>query len=412
MFNRGASPWGRTPQQSGADPAMAILGLLALQLLGGGGAQQNLLPLRRQASAMPQFGIPQLGGLNRQAGWGMSPAQRQVWGGGYRQASVGLPSRGFAPAYGGGNALADILGGIARQQQGGWGYPPARQGGGWDFGGPSGTSRGGRGGGWTPPRAQDFGLSPTGYARFDAAIGPLLQREGGYVNDPNDRGGATRYGITAATAARYGLNPRNITPQQAAAIYYNDFWVGSGASQIQDPRLAELHFDAAVNHGPGNARRFLEQSGGDPARYNQLREQFYQNIIARNPSQQRFARGWANRMQEMWRIAQGGGGGYQTAALNQQQPTGARGGDAPWRATPTAATTTLRHDESAFSGVNPADYTTTLADGEIPDASLTDATGDYEDIGFADAAPADVIADAAPMETGGDYGGGDETLAV
>lgn len=64
----------------------------------------------------------------------------------------------------------------------------------------------------------------------------------------------------------------------AARSVYADIWNASGADQLPEP-LATAHFDAAVQFGPGVARQFLRQSGGDVTKYLDLREARYLDLM-------------------------------------------------------------------------------------------------------------------------------------
>lgn len=109
---------------------------------------------------------------------------------------------------------------------------------------------------------------------FEALIGPLLAREGGYVDDPRDVGGETHWGVTAAVARACGYaGPmREMTREQAAAIYRARYWTGPGLDRIaalSAPVAAKL-FDLGVNMGPGvgvafvqRALNALNEQGGD-----------------------------------------------------------------------------------------------------------------------------------------------------
>ena len=57
-------------------------------------------------------------------------------------------------------------------------------------------------------------------------IAEVIDREGGYVNHPADRGGPTNWGITIAVARHHGYtgDMRALSRQQAAAIYAADYW--------------------------------------------------------------------------------------------------------------------------------------------------------------------------------------------
>ncbi|WP_298565671.1 holin-associated N-acetylmuramidase [uncultured Aliiroseovarius sp.] len=96
----------------------------------------------------------------------------------------------------------------------------------------------------------------------------IVAREGGYVNDPDDPGGATKYGVTIHTMRRLGLDldrdgkvtskdVKALTRDQARDIFLKHYF--------QKPRLAELPrplqasvFDMYVNAG-GNAVRILQK---------------------------------------------------------------------------------------------------------------------------------------------------------
>lgn len=93
---------------------------------------------------------------------------------------------------------------------------------------------------------------------FDKAFEELIGIEGGYVNDPTDRGGETKYGISKR--AYPNLDIRNLSLAQAKQIYYTDYWKASGADQVLKYDLALELFDTAVNMGTSIARKFLQQS--------------------------------------------------------------------------------------------------------------------------------------------------------
>ncbi|MFO7597805.1 MAG: glycosyl hydrolase 108 family protein [Desulfocurvibacter africanus] len=92
---------------------------------------------------------------------------------------------------------------------------------------------------------------------FEEALAFVLSNEGGYVRDPRDPGGETKYGISRRSYP--GLDIANLTREQAAAIYRRDFWDGPGISRL--PReLALPVFDAAVNAGCRSAVRWLQEA--------------------------------------------------------------------------------------------------------------------------------------------------------
>ena len=106
----------------------------------------------------------------------------------------------------------------------------------------------------------------------------VLLKEGGYVNDIDDKGGETNKGITHTTYDFYrkskGLPTRNvrfITDEEVHDIYYNEYYKASGADKIDDPRLAMFVFDTAINHGLSTAKLLLKRSGGNLDKFIEVR---------------------------------------------------------------------------------------------------------------------------------------------
>ena len=101
----------------------------------------------------------------------------------------------------------------------------------------------------------------------DQIADAIVAREGGFVNDPDDPGGATKHGVTLGTMKRLGIDldgdgdtdvadVRRLTTAQARAIYVEHYY--------RRPRIAELPpalhatvFDMYVNAG-ANAVRLLQ----------------------------------------------------------------------------------------------------------------------------------------------------------
>lgn len=103
---------------------------------------------------------------------------------------------------------------------------------------------------------------------FEVAFERLIGHEGGYSNDPRDDGNwtggrqgrgeckGTKFGIAAASYPH--LDIKNLTLEQAKAIYREDFWDGIG--DATHPAIKFQVFDAAVNHGRDNAIRILQRA--------------------------------------------------------------------------------------------------------------------------------------------------------
>lgn len=98
---------------------------------------------------------------------------------------------------------------------------------------------------------------------FDTLVSELLGIEGGYANDPADSGGETNWGVTVATARRYGYaGPmRDMTREHAKAIYKSRYWTDPGFEAVAGmaPEVAAELFDTGVNAGVGAAAAFLQR---------------------------------------------------------------------------------------------------------------------------------------------------------
>lgn len=160
-------------------------------------------------------------------------------------------------------------------------------------------------------------------SKFDEALAFVLPEEGGYSNDPADRGGSTFEGVTQRAYDRYrlknGLHLRDVRqadPIEIAAFYRSEYWEPAHCDCLQQP-MATVCFDSAVQHGPERAIKFLQTACeldvdgvygpitakaalamGLPEieKYMDARHVYYDAIIQNDPSQARFAHGWANRM--------------------------------------------------------------------------------------------------------------------
>ena len=146
---------------------------------------------------------------------------------------------------------------------------------------------------------------------FDEAFEALIGHEGGYVNDPRDPGGETKYGISKR--AYPGTDIKNLTLDAAKAIYRRDYWAPAGCDSLPAAVRFDV-FDAAVNSGLGQAIRFLQTALGTKAdgqfgpasqaalraanpvtlqaRYSAARLQFMTGL----PGWQTYGKGWARRI--------------------------------------------------------------------------------------------------------------------
>lgn len=98
---------------------------------------------------------------------------------------------------------------------------------------------------------------------FEEVFERVMGHEGGYVNHPKDPGGETNWGITKNTALANGYfgAMRSMTRNQAKEIYRKAYWERAKCAQYNSA-LGFQMFDAAVNHGIGNAIRMLQRAVG------------------------------------------------------------------------------------------------------------------------------------------------------
>lgn len=147
---------------------------------------------------------------------------------------------------------------------------------------------------------------------------PAQRKAVGYVNDPSDRGGETKFGV--AKNPNPDVDIAKLTWAEAKDIYYKKYWLAAKCDQLPG-RYAALHFDVAVNSGVGRAAKFLQRALGieddgviGPVTLRKAnetdvfllcesvclqREQFYNSIVARDPSQAKFLKGWLRRVNEL-----------------------------------------------------------------------------------------------------------------
>ena len=98
----------------------------------------------------------------------------------------------------------------------------------------------------------------------DDLIQALIDREGGFVSHPADRGGPTKYGITEAVARAHGFAGamRDFPRDEAAAIYKRLYWLRPRFDQVakRSGAIAAELFDSGVNMGPSVAATFLQRA--------------------------------------------------------------------------------------------------------------------------------------------------------
>jgi lysozyme family protein len=160
----------------------------------------------------------------------------------------------------------------------------------------------------------------------DGIIDDLIRREGGFVDRPADRGGPTKFGITAETLGEArGLGRsataeevKALTESEARAIYRRLYIDKPGFTAIVDAPLRALLVDCAVHSGPARAVEWLQRALGvvadgrigpitigalassdrDLIRRRILAERlrFLGRLITKDSGQAAFAQGWLARV--------------------------------------------------------------------------------------------------------------------
>lgn len=147
--------------------------------------------------------------------------------------------------------------------------------------------------------------------KFDAAFEALIGHEGGYVNNPKDPGGETKFGISKRSYPSEDI--RGLTLARAKEIYERDFWRPVQGDFWPYPVAFNL-FDGAVNSGAAQSIKWLQHAVGTlpdgkigpatiaavnamasdrvAARYNGARLRFMAGL----PTWPSFGKGWARRI--------------------------------------------------------------------------------------------------------------------
>jgi hypothetical protein len=176
---------------------------------------------------------------------------------------------------------------------------------------------GGGSGPGSAPQASGVGATA---ARLDPQAfykGFVLKHEGGL--NPSDLNGApTMYGFNQS--ANPDINVKTLTPDTAAQRFSQRYFAQSGAADLPAP-LAAAHADTYFIN-PKKAQAILAQSGGDPGKYMDLREQWLNGLVKTQPGAAKYANAWANRNADLRDvIAQLGGAQPQAGAPVQTSAT-------------------------------------------------------------------------------------------
>jgi Putative secretion activating protein len=156
----------------------------------------------------------------------------------------------------------------------------------------------------------------------------VLNLEGGFVDNKNDRGGATKFGVTLQTWRSMGydkdgdgdidvMDLKAITKEDAIGILSKHYWARWRADQIRNQSVANLLVDWTYNSGawgikiPQRLMSLTVDGVVGPKtiatvndanqkilhqRLIEARLQFVHDIVKNNPSQNEFLKGWENRI--------------------------------------------------------------------------------------------------------------------
>lgn len=166
-------------------------------------------------------------------------------------------------------------------------------------------------------------------AKFELFADKLISLEGGYVNNPKDKGGPTKYGVILSTWRQYGHDKdgdgdidaddiKRLEKSDAYFIAKTVFWDYFKADYIINQTVADFIVDWGYNSGTRTAAKQVQRRLGvvvdgafgpktievinsAPSKHlldelKEARRQFIEDIVARNPTQKEFYKGWMNRI--------------------------------------------------------------------------------------------------------------------
>lgn len=146
--------------------------------------------------------------------------------------------------------------------------------------------------------------------KFEKAIELVIKHEGGWVDDPDDTGGRTKYGISQAAFPNEDI--KNMTKERAIQLYHDHYWSKMKCDELPDG-VDYLVLDCGINMGNRTAIKILQRAAGvtadgiigpktiaasssvSPELFMVYRLDRYMRIIGERHSNAKFARGWSNR---------------------------------------------------------------------------------------------------------------------
>lgn len=167
---------------------------------------------------------------------------------------------------------------------------------------------------------------------FYSTIPVVLKYEGGYVDNPNDRGGKTNMGVTQGFLHSYkeraGVTADDVTEltKDDALKLYKAHWDAFGFGKLDNPDVTGLVYDFSVNSGAGTAIKYLQKALNKKGHnlvvdgyigektnnavnavdeewlkreIQKSRAEHCDRIVDKDPTQQVFIKGWFRRINEV-----------------------------------------------------------------------------------------------------------------
>ena len=153
---------------------------------------------------------------------------------------------------------------------------------------------------------------------FQETVERVIEREGGYVNHPNDPGAETNMGISIRAHPKEDI--KNLTKERAIEIYHRYYWIPSKVEELPT-KIKETYFDMVVNMGQRRAVKVLQEACNskkcglvvdgligpktiraskkiDKSRLQVYRILYYTDLIQKRKSLKVFIVGWIRRAME------------------------------------------------------------------------------------------------------------------